>query len=106
NLQGRAFVVWGNLTNVTISGMKLRDGKVGTDPATARGGAILVENGDGVLNVSNVEFTNNVAYFAATPYPYGDGTAIFCYGCALNLDHVNAHHNGDKGCAIEAYGPP
>jgi CSLREA domain-containing protein len=105
NLQGRIFNVWGNLTDVTISGMKLRDGKVGSDPGTARGGAILVENGNGSINISNVEFTNNSAFFAATPYPYGDGTAVFCYGCAMTLDNVNAHHNGDTGCAIEAYGP-
>lgn len=105
NFQGRVFNVWGNIPNVTISGMKLRDGNVGTDPATAVGGAILVENGNGTLNISNVEFTNNKAYFAATPYPYGAGTAAFCYGCTMNLDNVNAHHNGDTGCAIEAYGP-
>ncbi len=102
NLAGRVFNISGNV-NVTITGMKLRDGRVGVDINDARGGAILFLNtalNGGNLNLSNMELTNNIAVIKTPPTQFGYGSAVYCLGPTMTLANVNVHHNGDLGCAI------
>ncbi|MFN0278159.1 MAG: choice-of-anchor Q domain-containing protein [Pyrinomonadaceae bacterium] len=88
NLAGRIFFISGNL-NVTMSGMKLRDGRVGATFEDAFGGAIRVFNGNGNLDLSNMEFTNNLAFYE--PDNFGLGSAIYCFGCTMTLANLNVH---------------
>jgi CSLREA domain-containing protein len=101
NLVGRVFFLSPNL-NVTISGMKLRDGRVGTpNPGDAYGGAISIYGG-GALDLSDMEFTNNQALGNAPPFTFGEGSAVYCDGCTMTLASLNVHHNLGYGAAIQA----
>ncbi|MBK8466299.1 MAG: right-handed parallel beta-helix repeat-containing protein [Chloracidobacterium sp.] len=103
NLAGRVFFIPGNLT-VTMSGMKLRDGKVGMPiPGEAYGGAIAV-NGSGPLNLSDMEFTNNQALGHFPPITFGEGSAVWCDGCTMTLANLYVHHNLGYSAAIQAGG--
>ncbi len=96
NNAGRIFNITGNV-NVTMSGMKLRDGKVGTTSSSdAVGGAILMVGGG--LNLTNMEFTNNTAFYS--PFNEGDGGAI----AASNLTATNlkVHNNTSPGATVAA----
>ena len=99
NLAGRIFNITGNV-NVTMSGMKLRDGKVGTTSSVdAVGGAILIMGGS--LNLTNTELTNNTAFYA--PENFGEGGAILGDECTITLTNVNVHHNVSPGAAVFAF---
>ena len=71
--------------------MKLRDGKVGANAQDVNGGAIRVLFGSGNLYLSNMEFTNNLAF--NEPLNSGLGSAIFCSGGTMTLDNLHVHHN-------------
>ena len=101
NLAGRVFFISGDLS-VTMTGMNLRDGKVGTTVGDSRGGAIFVANGSGSLDLSNMEFTNNTAFYE--PMPFGRGSAVYCFDCTLTLANLNVHHNLGLGSAIQTGG--
>ncbi len=90
NLAGRIFLISANL-NVTMSGLKLRDGKVGANAQDTNGGAIRVLFGSGNLALSNMEFTNNIAFYE--PGNSGLGSAVFCSGGTMTLDNLNVHHH-------------
>ncbi|MBK8466995.1 MAG: CSLREA domain-containing protein [Chloracidobacterium sp.] len=92
NMDGRIFNISANL-NVTMSGMKLRDGKVGVTAGDAQGGAIRVLIGSGNLDLSYMEFTNNYAFYNQPPFPTGLGAALYCSGCTMTLANLNVHHN-------------
>src|ERR1043166_3856714 len=100
NLNGRIFNISAGL-NVTMSGMKFRDGRVGATLADAYGGAIRVLDGTGTLNLSNIEFSNNLAFYS--PENFGVGSTIYCYNCTMTLVRLNVH-NHQRG-AIYGDGP-
>jgi CSLREA domain-containing protein len=103
NMNGRIFDISANL-NVTMTGMKLRDGRVGASSGDADGGAIRVLNGSGNLNLSYMEFTNNYAYYDQPPFPGGLGAALYCYGCTMTLTNLNVHHNLGPADGIQVDG--
>jgi hypothetical protein len=99
NMAGRIFFLSGDL-NVTMSGIKLRDGKVGTTFGDAYGGAIAVLDGNGLLNLSAMEFTNNMAFYNGPPFPFGAGGAVYCNGCTMILINLNLHDNPAPGGGV------
>lgn len=99
NNASRIFNISGNL-NVVMSGMKLRDGRVGADLSDARGGAIRVLTGSGDLDLSNMEFTNNRAFYE--PMNFGLGAALYCLECTMKLSNLNVHQNPGPAGSIHA----
>ncbi|MFN0278187.1 MAG: choice-of-anchor Q domain-containing protein [Pyrinomonadaceae bacterium] len=99
NNAGRIFYINGNF-NITMSGMKLGDGKVGaTSSGGAIGGAILIFGGS--LNLAQMEFVNNTAFDMQTGN--GEGAAIAGDECVMTMANVNAHHNNGPGTTIFAF---
>ncbi len=98
NMSGRIFNMTGSIS-VMMSGMNLRDGRVGANLEDGRGGAILfiIESGNGTLGLSNMEFTNNAAYYA--PDHYGLGAGVYCYGCTITATNLHLHDNVGPGNA-------
>ena len=96
NFTGRIFNITGGV-NVSMSGMKLRDGKVGTTSSNdAVGGAIRMIGGKLIL--TDMEFTNNTALYP--PFNEGDGGAIAASN--LTATNLNVHHNISPGAAVAA----
>lgn len=96
NNAGRIFNITGNV-NVSMSGMKLRDGKVGTtSEVDAVGGAIRMIGGS--LNLTNIELAYNTALYP--PLNTGDGGAVATTNLAAT--NLNVNHNISYGPAIAA----
>jgi len=96
NNASRIFFISNNV-NVMMSEMKLRDGKVQTE--FSAGGAILIIGGS--LNLTEMEFTNNTAFYE--PLDDGYGAAVYGSNSTVTLADLNVHHNISPAGALYVF---